>query len=662
MSVPFFLADNGFERGGFPLGLRMSIPWVVFLLLLQEIGWAQDGEAPVLFRSGVDLVRLDATVTDGQGNPVKNLTPEDFEIIERGQRREIQFFRHIERSDGGDGLEEVPVTYSDILNPERHFKRTEVRLIVVFFDDYHVHGYHDAKVQEFLEKFLNALGPHDLVALMVPLTPMARVVPIKNRALLRAQIESLRGVKGDYRVRNIYEDNYASFPEERKREIRAEVSLGALKGLMSHLGTLREEHKSVVLISEGYPEALASNGGSWRSRMPQLGSFYRWDRDEMEVNVLDNLLRETAQEARKWNTSIYPIHPGERTISLANLSGPSAPLIPTTNSGSTLRMLAGMSGGNYVGNHDLGLEYFVRDTGSYYLLGYRPEGEGDGFRGEGFRQVQVRVRRRGLNVRAREFYWTPGQGPTSSPTTGGRLSALNSRLRGALGELLRQTRSGVRFWFGVSKNSEGEAKLDLALEATPKLHGSAGENLAFSLTVESLARDQMFFDGEIETAGEGEAFASVPVVPGDIAIRALVEGDGGILYEHRQNIHIPDFGSVPLSISTPTIHRARNHYFLQRVLNGFGQPSASRKFFREETLVIRFDVYTIGLNNAESVTARLLSGANGHELSPLEIERRDSNSYQITLPLSHLAPATYVVELTAEKGERKARRLWAFDL
>jgi Ca-activated chloride channel family protein len=45
------------------------------------------------FRSGVDLVTLSATVRDGKGRLVKDLTRKDFEVIDRGERRVINEFR-----------------------------------------------------------------------------------------------------------------------------------------------------------------------------------------------------------------------------------------------------------------------------------------------------------------------------------------------------------------------------------------------------------------------------------------------------------------------------------------------------------------------------------------------------------------------------------------
>lgn len=51
---------------------------------------AMDGAAT--FKSGVDLVALSVTVTDGQHHFVRGLQPQDFVVMEDGVRQEIQFF------------------------------------------------------------------------------------------------------------------------------------------------------------------------------------------------------------------------------------------------------------------------------------------------------------------------------------------------------------------------------------------------------------------------------------------------------------------------------------------------------------------------------------------------------------------------------------------
>src|SRR5947209_14974880 len=53
-----------------------------------------------LFRTGINFVRVDVIVTDKNGNPVGDLKPEDFEIVEQGRPQKVETFKLISL-DGG---------------------------------------------------------------------------------------------------------------------------------------------------------------------------------------------------------------------------------------------------------------------------------------------------------------------------------------------------------------------------------------------------------------------------------------------------------------------------------------------------------------------------------------------------------------------------------
>src|SRR5215471_16128494 len=53
---------------------------------------AQAQEPAAIFRSRVDVVEVDAYVTDAQGRPVTNLTAADFQILENGKPQTLASF------------------------------------------------------------------------------------------------------------------------------------------------------------------------------------------------------------------------------------------------------------------------------------------------------------------------------------------------------------------------------------------------------------------------------------------------------------------------------------------------------------------------------------------------------------------------------------------
>jgi VWFA-related protein len=64
---------------------------------------AQDGDGNVV-RVTTELASFEVSVTDKNGEPVKNLTPADFRIIEDGVERKADFFAPISREDNGRPL------------------------------------------------------------------------------------------------------------------------------------------------------------------------------------------------------------------------------------------------------------------------------------------------------------------------------------------------------------------------------------------------------------------------------------------------------------------------------------------------------------------------------------------------------------------------------
>ena len=66
-----------------------KMAWLTAALLS---GFAFRSQPPQVFRSGVDLVRISATVTDREGRAVTTLGKDDFVLTEDDQPREITFF------------------------------------------------------------------------------------------------------------------------------------------------------------------------------------------------------------------------------------------------------------------------------------------------------------------------------------------------------------------------------------------------------------------------------------------------------------------------------------------------------------------------------------------------------------------------------------------
>ena len=90
------LMDRGVRRG-----LLLLISWLVVTPALAQTPPGQapgtpDAQPPqeqAVFKAGIDLVSVTATVRDRRGRLVRGLNKEDFEVLDNGQQRRISDFR-----------------------------------------------------------------------------------------------------------------------------------------------------------------------------------------------------------------------------------------------------------------------------------------------------------------------------------------------------------------------------------------------------------------------------------------------------------------------------------------------------------------------------------------------------------------------------------------
>jgi Ca-activated chloride channel family protein len=67
------------------------------------------GQQPPVFRGGIDLVNFGVTVMDRSGNSIGDLSVDDFEIVEEGQKQAIKYFSR------GDAIDSAPELHVGLL-------------------------------------------------------------------------------------------------------------------------------------------------------------------------------------------------------------------------------------------------------------------------------------------------------------------------------------------------------------------------------------------------------------------------------------------------------------------------------------------------------------------------------------------------------------------
>ena len=144
-------------------------------------GGAQAADAPV-FRTGVNVVRVDVIVTDKSGEPVTDLKAEDFQVSENNQPQKIDTFKLI-NLDGGvaESKDGPPRAIRSDNDEELEASRDDVRLFAIFLDDYHVRRGASVSVRDPIARFIQTqLGPSDMVGLMYPLQAVSSVLMTRD--------------------------------------------------------------------------------------------------------------------------------------------------------------------------------------------------------------------------------------------------------------------------------------------------------------------------------------------------------------------------------------------------------------------------------------------------------------------------------------------------
>lgn len=660
---------------------------------------AQDGEAPgqPIFRAGINFVRVDVIVTDRKGDPVLDLKPEDFAVSEDGQSQDVESFKLVRVDDVQHTT--PPREIRSLFDEESEAQRDDVRLFAIFLDDYHVRRGASMYVREPLIQFIrNQLRPSDMVAIMYPLTPLGDVRMTRNHDSIARAIEQFDGRKYDYFPRNQFEEQYANYPATVVERVRNEVSMSALRALVTRMGSLREGRKAIILVSEGYtnylppqlrdPVASMPGYGNPARRSPGAEAAGNMGEDRAaffsQAEMLGEL-RRVYDVANRNNTAIYALDPRglapfEHDINEGVGLRTDAAMLRSTQD--SLRILADETDGRAIINqNDLsrGLRQVVRDTSVYYLLGYNSSrAPQDGK----FHEIRVRVNRPGVQVRHRKGYWALTAEETTralEPPKPAMPKEFDAALASITGGRLPSQPHVVRTWFGTSRGENGKTRVTFVWEPVPRQPGVKSEEAA-RVNLTALAPDgSAYFRGRVPdarfaSAGEPSAGGGTGATPPRLPSQVVFEADpgriqlryqvedarSGVIDTDVREFTVPDLTVPQVQLSTPHVLRARTvREFREMNTSESAAATATREFRRTDRLIIRFDAYGPG-TEAPAVTARLLN-RTGQPMLDIPVGTTSQGfTHQLDVPLAGIAAAEYVIEIMARGESGEAKQLVGF--
>ena len=171
---------------------------ILAILAMGSLSAHEPQQQPPPFRSGTNVIRVDATVIDRSGHPVTSLTADDFEVREDGVVRPITSFTFLANSGEPSDDRSLPIRSQQHAAAEA--ARDDVRLFLVFWDEYHIGQFESAIAGRaaLTRAMLSAFAPTDLVAIMDPLTPSSAIEFTRDRRALADRVHLLQGRRGVY--------------------------------------------------------------------------------------------------------------------------------------------------------------------------------------------------------------------------------------------------------------------------------------------------------------------------------------------------------------------------------------------------------------------------------------------------------------------------------
>jgi VWFA-related protein len=638
----------------------------------------QAQQRPV-FRGGTHFVRVDAyPIRDGK--IVEGLTAEDFEVLEDGKPQKIESFDFLKF----DGF--TP----EALRKDPHSQREgfdmaadpRYRVFVIYVDlaastspGAVVPNEDLPRIRQPLVNFLDRImGDRDLFGFLTSRNSVKDLVLAQKTTVSAAAALDLWRAKAiDRDESDEVLDGCRFGPtliESLKAIRRIDQSYETLEMLVLQLGSIRQERKSVVLVSNvltrariplrlmeavagQMPKAGITTGGRvgiGNRDMPGAANEAGCTAEVQRLAGMDfdARYRELLRKARSENVAFYPIMP-------AGLQAPvtrEAHEYVKQTTDDLISLANDTDGVAIVNTNDLnaGFRRIADDLAAYYVLGYYTTNtKFDG----GLRNIKVRYKSTGGAIRARRQYRAPTEAEIAALASG--IGTSSSAAPGvpppptpyetALVALERASRPFALYTAAAGKEVTVVAELSAASILAGKWKDGADvEVVATTATGDPVATAR----GKIEPGAASTSISLPPTTVTAARVTVRLKGtDGGPAGEDWILLRPSPGTLVGEAVAYRTGPRAAT------------RPVATFEFARNERIRAEWPV----LAPLDRREVRLLDKAG--KVLPVELplsEDAARNVIVVEMSLSGLGRGDYLIELTAGAGTATERRLLAIRI
>jgi VWFA-related protein len=657
-----------------------------FLCVTGSRAGAAQASAPPVFKSGVDLVRLDVRVLDNTGAPITDIRPDEITIVDRGQRRPVLLFQHIEEPKG-TYLEAAARVSGGEVSTNQGAPRGH--LYVLLFDQEHITSGAEQRARLAAQAFIRRrVRPQDRVAVYGLPGPGPELDFTADQRRAIAELDKIRGgldrtaetALGAMRVYEAYQitrgnDEVLTRVSLRSSASGADVvdpSTGVSGRVAQRAGVSEDPAITRRLITENARTVVAQADDHARR-------FIAIARDVM--------LRLSAVEGRKtivlFSEGFFADHVQRELESLAAAAAQSYSVVyafdlnrrspdavakepvggeqftETQDRIAPLGSLAAETDGALVPDAidqlDRALNTLANASQDYYIVGFAPTSEPatGAERGE-YRRVDVKVSRPGAHASVRTGY---SLGP--QPATADKRRALDMGLGAPF------TQQGLRVdytTYARAGDVPGVQRVFLVLNAeTPVATETAHTaDVAFVVRdvrtgrVAASATDTMPLprqNAEGRATGTASYRVQFDLPPGEYLMRSVVREPGGLLGSADRRFSVRATGERDLSASDLVVGRpgdvlpVRPRVYQDGVLvAGLEVYAKSPTSLQNTTVTLRLDP----IGESPSASGSIVDGTFE---PPRETTSGPARAAHFELPVGNRNPGTYLAKAVVRAGD-----------
>jgi VWFA-related protein len=617
--------------------MRFTLPAVLLAALAQAPAPSQSPQPPVTFKVEVNYVEVDASVVDRQGQFVSGLKREDFDIFEDGVKQDINAFTQVNLPI--EKPEPLPLQATKAIPPDvvTNARPFDGRVYVIILDDKQTAALRTPLVKKAAAQFINNYMAANDIAAVVTTGGQANATQefTSNKGLLLRAVNNFSGqkIQSETQARlDAYQNQQAiptgpvtttpkiDDPLDMERGYDARMTLERLTQISDWVASIRGRRKAIVFFSEGI-------------------DYNIYDFNKRESSMVVEKTKDVIASATRSDVAIYSIDPRGLTSLADEQIEVSGGFPADPNSGlslqsfndslrqaqDSLRTLSEETGGYAAVNQNDFTNAFtrvVKDNSAYYVLGYYPKNER---RDGGFRRIEVKMKKPGLEVHARRGYSAPrGKAPEKPKVPAG--DQTSPQVREALDSPVPMSGVKLHAFAAAFKGTAPDTDVSVTVEAEGGSFGFENKDGKFlsDLEVSTIAvdyqgkirgGDRNFVNFALKPENQGKFVSTgvrigtrLHVPPGRYQLRiAAREGGSGKVGTVNYDLDVPDFTKDPLSMSGIAIASAYQSRIAtvkmdEELKAGLpAPPTAVREFPRGDELALFAEVYDNDLKTPHSV-------------------------------------------------------------